>query len=328
MGKVIDGEAKKRFPDTFSFQVAKAQDLRYGENPHQEAAFYREMNARGPCVSSAFQIQGKDLSFNNILDIDAALETVKEFPEIACVIIKHTNPCGAAISQSSLSDAYVKARACDPVSAFGGIVGLNRKVDKETAAEITSTFLEAVIAPDFDEDALEILATKKNLRVLRVPFSPDYLSSGFDMKKVAGGLLIQDRDLTGVDISRAEVVTGRKPTPRELNALSFAWKVCKHVKSNAIVYASSDQVVGIGAGQMSRVDSVKIGVIKANFPLKGTVLASDAMFPFRDSVDRAAEAGVTAIIQPGGSLKDEEVIEAADKHNIAMVFTGIRHFRH
>lgn len=328
LGSLDNKEKRHGFPETLTLQFKRSHGLRYGENPHQEAAFYTERIINEPCVSNASQLQGKELSFNNILDLDAALETVKEFQEIAAVIIKHTNPCGVATSEKSLVDAYCKARDCDPTSAFGGIVGLNRKVDTKTAAEIVSTFVEAIIAPGYDEDALEILKEKKDLRVLLVPTMEGYLQEGYDLKKVGGGLLVQDRDLGMVDFKSLKVVTKRSPTEDELKAMRFAWKVCKHVKSNAVVYSTSDQVVGIGAGQMSRVDSSRIAVMKANLPTEGTVLASDAMFPFRDGVDAAAKAGVTAIIQPGGSIRDEEIIQAANEHNIAMVFTVMRHFRH
>jgi len=328
LGSLSGEERRDKFPETLSLQFKKSQGLRYGENPHQDAAFYIEKKINEPCVSNASQLHGKELSFNNIIDLDSALETVKEFKERAAVIIKHTNPCGAATSQESLVDAYRKAKECDPVSAFGGIVGINRTVDLDTAKEVASTFVEAIIAPGYDEDALEILKGKKDLRILLVPATEREDGGGYDLKKVVGGVLAQDRDLGMADFGSLETVTERKPTEEELKAMSFAWKVCKHVKSNAIVYSSSDQVVGVGAGQMSRVDSSKIAVMKANLPTEGTVLASDAMFPFRDGVDAAAHAGVTAIIQPGGSIRDEEVIQAANEHNIAMVFTRMRHFKH
>jgi len=322
------GESPSRYPETFTIQVKKAQDLRYGENPHQSAAFYVERCISEPCVSNAVQLQGKELSFNNIIDLDAAIETVKEFIEKpAAVIIKHTNPCGVALGDSLLS-AYLKARECDPISAFGGIVGFNRTVDAAAARELTATFLEAVIAPGYDEEALAIFTAKKNVRVMQVPLLDSYTPTGFDLKRVVGGLLIQERDLGMVAAVDCKVATERKPTATELEALDFAWRVCKHVKSNAIVFTSRDQTVGIGAGQMSRVDSSKIAVQKALLPVRGTVMASDAFFPFRDGVDAAAEAGVTAIIQPGGSVRDEEVIQAANEHGIAMVFTAMRHFRH
>ena len=322
------GDSPIEYPETFSLQVRKAQDLRYGENPHQSAAFYTEKNISEPCVSNAVQLQGKELSFNNIIDLDAAIETVKEFTgNPAAVIIKHTNPCGVALSDSPLS-AYLKARACDPVSAFGGIVGFNCTVDAEAARELTSTFLEAVIAPGYDEEALAIFTAKKNVRVMQVPLLDTYTATGYDLKRVTGGLLLQGRDLGMISAADCRVVTTRQPTADELAGLDFAWRVCKHVKSNAIVFTTADQTVGIGAGQMSRVDSSKIAVQKAQLPIQGTVLASDAFFPFRDGVDAAAEAGVTAIIQPGGSVRDEEVVQAANEHGIAMLFTGMRHFRH
>ncbi|BCS55098.1 bifunctional phosphoribosylaminoimidazolecarboxamide formyltransferase/IMP cyclohydrolase [Geobacter sp. SVR] len=321
------GEAVESYPATFTIQVKKAQDLRYGENPQQSAAFYVDRDISEPCVSNAVQLQGKELSFNNIIDLDAAIETVKEFEASAAVIIKHTNPCGAALAESPLS-AYLKARECDPVSAFGGIVGFNREVDADTAKELTSTFLEAVIAPGYSQEALDIFTAKKNVRVMQVPLLGEYCPGGYDLKKVVGGLLVQGRDLGMVRAAECRVVTERTPTASEYEALDFAWRVCKHVKSNAIVFTSRDQTVGIGAGQMSRVDSSRIAVQKALLPTRGTVLASDAFFPFRDGVDAAAEAGVTAIIQPGGSVRDEEVIKAANEHGIAMVFTGMRHFRH
>ncbi|MGA2150870.1 MAG: bifunctional phosphoribosylaminoimidazolecarboxamide formyltransferase/IMP cyclohydrolase [Geobacteraceae bacterium] len=322
------GEKIEEYPATFTLQVKKVQDLRYGENPHQSAAFYLEKSVREPSVANSVQLQGKELSFNNIIDLDGAIETVKEFhDQAAAVIIKHTNPCGVALAGTPL-DAYLMARECDPVSAFGGIVGFNRIVDGAAAKELSSTFLEAVVAPGYTEEALEIFKAKKNVRVMQVPILTGSEQEGYDLKKVVGGLLIQGRDLGIVRAANCRVVTARKPSANELAALDFAWKVCKHVKSNAIVFTNRVQTVGIGAGQMSRVDSSRIAVQKAQLPTKGTVLASDAFFPFRDGVDAAAEAGVTAIIQPGGSIRDEEVIRAADEHGMAMVFTGMRHFRH
>jgi phosphoribosylaminoimidazolecarboxamide formyltransferase/IMP cyclohydrolase len=329
LGQIERGKPVCEFPETFTFQVVKVQDLRYGENPHQRAAFYREHNVGEPSVSNAIQLQGKELSFNNILDLNSAYETVKEFEEAATVIIKHNNPCGAAISSTGLVDAYRKARDCDPVSAFGGVIGFNRAVDEETAREMAPIFLEAIIAPDFDKKALEVLRTKKDLRILQSPpLHPNYPRSGLDLKKVVGGLLVQTRDLGKVPMDQWKVVTKRKPTESELKAMAFGWKVAKHVKSNAIVLVREDRTVGIGAGQMSRVDSTRLSAMKAQSSTQGTVLASDAMFPFRDGVDTGAEAGASAIIQPGGSIRDDEVIAAADEHNIAMVFTGMRHFRH
>jgi len=326
LGARINGTAEE-FPATFTMQVIKTQDLRYGENPHQSAAFYVEKQISEPCVANAVQLQGKELSFNNIIDLDAAIETVKEFEKSAAVIIKHTNPCGAALADSPLT-AYLKARECDPVSAFGGIVGFNRTVDAETAKELTSTFLEAVIAPGYSDEALAIFTAKKNVRVMQVPLLGSYEAKGYDLKRVTGGILLQGRDLGMIKAIDCPVVTERTPTASEYEALDFAWRVCKHVKSNAIVFSNRDQTVGIGAGQMSRVDSSKIAVQKALLPTCGTVLASDAFFPFRDGVDAAAEAGVTAIIQTGGSVRDEEVIKAANEHGIAMLFTAMRHFRH
>jgi len=329
LGQIEGGKKTDKFPETFTFQVKKAQELRYGENPHQKAAFYREILSSEPSVSNAVQLQGKELSYNNILDTDSAFETVKEFKEPAVVIIKHNNPCGVAISNTALADAYRKAKECDPVSAFGGVVGFNRVVDEETAKEMAQIFLEVIIAPGYDKKALEILKAKKDLRLLQAPpLSAAYLAEGLDIRKVVGGLLLQTRDLGRVPMDQWKVVTKRKPTDEEKKGMAFGWLVAKHVKSNAIILVREDRTIGIGAGQMSRVDSTRIAVMKAQSPTKGTVLASDAMFPFRDGVDTAAEAGAVAVIQPGGSIRDDEVIAAADEHNIAMVFTGMRHFRH
>lgn len=321
-------EGRKEYPDVLTLQYEKVQDMRYGENPHQTAAFYRGKEVREACVSNSVQLQGKELSFNNIVDLDAALETVKAFSEIAAVIVKHNNPCGVALDDKSLAEAYRKARSCDPVSAFGGIIGFNRHVDGDTAREIVSTFVEAIIAPGYDDEALEILKEKKNLRLLKVPPLSFHNGDDYDIKRVAGGLLIQTCDKGKVDIRSLKVVSSRQPTEEELCAMDFAWKVCKYVKSNAIIYARPDQTVGIGAGQMSRVDSSRIAILKAQSPVKGTVMASDAFFPFRDGIDAAAEAGATAVIQPGGSIRDDEVIAAADEHGMAMIFTGMRHFKH
>jgi phosphoribosylaminoimidazolecarboxamide formyltransferase/IMP cyclohydrolase len=329
LGQIEQGKIVHQFPETFTIQVKKAQQLRYGENPHQKAAFYQEYSVTEPSVSNAIQIQGKELSYNNILDTDSAFETVKEFDEIATVIIKHNNPCGVAISKKSLADAYRKARDCDPVSAYGGVVGFNRVVDEETAKEMGPIFLEVIIAPGFDPKALELLKSKKDLRILKSPpLSTSFTQGGFDLRKVVGGLLVQDRDLGKAPMDQWKVVTKRKPTEEEKRAMAFGWKVAKHVKSNAIVLVREDRTIGIGAGQMSRVDSTRLAVMKAQSSTKGTVLASDAMFPFRDGVDTGAEAGAVAIIQPGGSIRDDEVIAAADEYNIAMVFAGMRHFRH
>jgi phosphoribosylaminoimidazolecarboxamide formyltransferase/IMP cyclohydrolase len=268
------------------------------------------------------------MSFNNYLDANSALELAKEYTETAAVIIKHNNPCGVAVS-SSLAEAYRWARDCDPVSAFGGVIAFNRMVDFETARELTATFVEVVVAPEFAPDALTELKKKKDLRLLDIGPNVTGAPQGMDLKRVTGGLIYQDRDLGKIaDVRALTVATKRKPTDEEYQALAFAWKVCKHVKSNAIVFTNLDRTVGIGAGQMSRLDSVRIAVMKAQSTLRGTVLASDAFFPFRDGLDEAAKAGVTAVIQPGGSVKDEEVIKAADEHGIAMIFTKMRHFRH
>ena len=322
--------AREEFPVTFTAQWSRLQSLRYGENPHQSAAFYADMKLPDePTLGGARQFQGKELSYNNIVDIDAALQLALEFADPAAAIIKHTNPSGVGISKRRLVDAFKKARECDPVSAYGGVVGFNRPVGAETAREIAATFFEAVIAPGFDKDARKILSAKANLRVLETTGEFRWgTDSGFEMKKVSGGLLLQGRDRHVLDPSHLKVATKRSPTPEELEALLFAWKVCKHVKSNAIVYALKDRTVGVGAGQMSRVDSAKIAVMKAQRPTKGTVVASDAFFPFRDGLDAAAAAGATAAIQPGGSVRDAEVVAAADEHGMAMVFTGVRHFRH
>ncbi len=325
-GSIEKGGKRQHFPETFTVQFKKVQDLRYGENPHQKGSFYRDIYPPASSIATAEQLHGKELSYTNILDLDAALELVKEFDEVCAVIIKHTNPCGAAISTTSLKNAYIKARECDPVSAYGGIVGFNREVDEETASEVISTFIEAIIAPGFTEKALDILRSKKNLRILKAGPLVKELPSVPEMRKVSGGILIQERDMA--DTEKWQVVTKKSPTEEEKKALLFAWKICKHVKSNAIVYSYADRIIGVGAGQMSRIDSARFAMEKARFPLKGSVMASDAFFPFRDVVDLAASAGVSAIIQPGGSIRDEEVIRAADEHGIAMVFTGMRHFKH
>jgi phosphoribosylaminoimidazolecarboxamide formyltransferase/IMP cyclohydrolase len=319
-------EEEQAFPKVLMMEWEKAQDLRYGENSHQRAAFYREHKDE-PCVGNARQLQGKDLSYNNLIDLEAALELVKEFSEPASVIIKHTNPCGVATA-SNLIEAYKLAHETDPVSAFGSVLAFNRKVDSQTAQEIITTFVEAVIAPGFENDAILFFEKKPNIRLMEVSPWQDRKINGYTLRKLVGGLLIQDRDLIDLDPKKMKIVTKRAPTEKELKALRFAWKVTKHVKSNAIIFTNEQQTVGVGAGQMSRVDSTKLAIMKARLPLKGTVVGSDAFFPFRDGVDVAAEAGATAIIQPGGSLKDEEVIKAADEHGMAMILTGIRHFLH
>ena len=316
------------FPENYHIPLKKVQDLRYGENPHQNAAFYIDARSGNADITEAQQLQGKELSFNNIIDLEAALKVVLEFKETASVIIKHTNPCGIGIDESLL-ESFKKAKETDPVSAFGGIIGFNRIVDASTAEEIVTTFVEAIIAPDYEKKALEIFTKKKNLRLMKLPMGEKKKNGeSLDIKRVSGGLLLQNNDDIDLVESQLKVVTKRQPSQDQWKALRFAWKAAKHVKSNAIVFAKKDRTIGIGAGQMSRVDSTKIAVEKAKSSLKGTVMASDAFFPFRDAIDAAAENGIAAIIQPGGSIKDEEVITAANEHKIAMVFTGIRHFKH
>jgi phosphoribosylaminoimidazolecarboxamide formyltransferase/IMP cyclohydrolase len=319
------------FPRTYNIQVTKKQDLRYGENSHQSAAFYVENNVQEASVATATQLQGKELSFNNIADTDAALECVKEFNEPACVIVKHANPCGVAIGDDLLS-AYDRAFKTDPTSAFGGIIAFNRELDAATAQAIVDRqFVEVIIAPTVSDDAKDIVSAKKNVRLLVCGDWAGQLTDGYDFKRVNGGLLVQERDFGMVDMEDLEVVTKRQPTEDELRDLMFCWKVAKYVKSNAIVYCKDGMTIGVGAGQMSRVYSAKIAGIKAadeNLEVAGSVMASDAFFPFRDGIDAAAEAGIKAVIQPGGSMRDQEVIAAADEHGIAMVFTGMRHFRH
>lgn len=317
----------EEFPENLSLRYDKFQDLSYGENPHQKAALYRELYVKESCVANAVQLHGKAISFNNVYDADSAYELVKEFQEPAATIIKHTNPCGAAVGKT-ISEAYRKAYETDTVSAYGGIVGLNREVDKETAEQIASTFIEVVIAPGYTNDAIEILKQKKNLRLLKTtPITPPL--PGWDMKKVVGGILVETKDVEGeIDPNQFKVVSKRKPTQTEWKAALLGWKVAKHVKSNAIVLSTEDAAVGIGAGQMNRVDSAKIAIEKAGEKAKGSVLCSDGFIPFRDTVDEAAKVGITAIIQPGGSVRDAEVTTAADENNMAMIHTGIRHFRH
>jgi phosphoribosylaminoimidazolecarboxamide formyltransferase / IMP cyclohydrolase len=314
------------FPSTLRINLPLAQSLRYGENPHQRAALYADGSGLG--IAGATQLQGKELSFNNLVDLDACWELAQELhagegelPAVA--IIKHTNPCGAATGATVL-EAYKKALECDPVSAFGGVIGINQEVDGEAAEEIARLFVEAIVAPSFTPEARQRFAAKKNLRLVEIKSAPPRPV----VKHVSGGLLLQDADIGRVDESELDVVTWRPPTAEELRSLIFAWRVCKHVKSNAIVYARDGQTVGIGAGQMSRVDAARFGAMKAVLPLKGTVAASDAFFPFPDGLEAVAAAGATAVIQPGGSVKDQDVIAAADRLGMAMVFTGIRHFRH
>jgi phosphoribosylaminoimidazolecarboxamide formyltransferase/IMP cyclohydrolase len=315
----LDPESK--FPETLRMSFQKAMDLRYGENPHQSAALYS--NGSGTGVANGRQIQGKELSYNNIVDLEAAWDLAQEFEETVCTIIKHTNPCGTATAET-LAIAYNKALECDPVSAFGGVIGVNRIIDATTADEMAKLFVEAIAAPGFEPAALERFAAKKNLRLVEIKHIPQK----WVLKNVSGGILLQDNDVRPLQPSDLKVVTKRQPTPEEMRALLFAWKIAKHVKSNAIVYARDGQSVGIGAGQMSRVDSCRIGAMKAVLPTQGTVAASDAFFPFPDGVEEIAKAGSTAIIQPGGSLRDPEVIDAADRLGLAMIFTGVRHFRH
>jgi phosphoribosylaminoimidazolecarboxamide formyltransferase/IMP cyclohydrolase len=324
------------FPECFEPRFDLRQSLRYGENPHQQAAFYVELGTTGPNLATGAVIHGKELSYNNLLDLDAALRLVRQFAEPAACILKHNNPCGAAVS-AELAEAFELAYEGDPVSAFGGIVGLNRPVDRATAERmcVKNRFIECVLAPGFEPDALELLTTKptwKNsvrLFDLKRPIGPDAAPpEGFDLRRVEGGLLVQDWDTTEADTSGWTVPTKRQPTPEERAALEFAWKVCAMVKSNAVVLARGRQLVGVGAGQMSRLDSVRIAVSKAGERARGAVLASDAFFPFRDGPDAAAAAGVTAIIQPGGSKRDDETLAACDEHGLAMILTGRRHFRH
>jgi phosphoribosylaminoimidazolecarboxamide formyltransferase / IMP cyclohydrolase len=303
--------------------MTKAADLRYGENPHQQASLYR-MSDRGG-VTNAELLSGKEMSFNNYVDADAAWQLVCDFEATTCAIIKHTNPAGVG-QGDAIAEAYQKALATDPVSAFGGIVAINRTVDAAAAQEITKIFTEVVIAPGYEPRALEILQAKKNLRVLRMDSVET--ETGLEFKQIGGGMLVQTRDTHQLNHDDLKVVTTRQPADEEIRALLFAWTVCKHTKSNAIVYARDGQTVGVGAGQMSRVDSVRIGAMRAQIPVAGSVLASDAFFPFRDGLDEAARNGITAVIQPGGSVRDDEVIAAANEHGLAMVFTGVRHFKH
>jgi len=332
-GKLVKNkpEAHGSFPRTFNNQFNLVQGMRYGENPHQNAAFYVEAKPAEACIATSTQVQGKELSYNNIADTDAALECVKQFTQPACVIVKHANPCGVAVAEDQFT-AYDRAYTTDPTSAFGGIIAFNQPLDAKTASAIIERqFVEVIIAPSISAEALPVLASKKNVRVLECGQWPTERITGVDYKRVNGGLLVQDRDLGMVTESDLKVVTKRTPSTQEMQDLLFAWKVAKFVKSNAIVYCKDNMTIGVGAGQMSRVYSAKIAAIKAadaELEVKGSVMASDAFFPFRDGLDQAAEVGVTAVIQPGGSMRDNEVIEAADENDIAMVFTGMRHFRH
>ncbi len=330
LGKIQQDGSRSSFPRTINLQFDKVQEMRYGENPHQQAAFYKEAKPAEVSVATAAQIQGKELSYNNVADTDAALECVKSFDEPACVIVKHANPCGVAIAENAMG-AYEAAYKTDPTSAFGGIIAFNRTLEEDVAAEIIKRqFVEVIIAPGVSDAAKTVLADKPNVRVLECG-QWDKPVPGLDFKRINGGLLVQDRDLGMVGIEDLQVVTDKKPSDDELRDLLFAWKVAKFVKSNAIVYVKNQMTIGVGAGQMSRVYSAKIAGIKAadeNLQVEGSVMASDAFFPFRDGIDAAHEAGITAVIQPGGSMRDDEVIAAANEHGMAMVFTSMRHFRH
>ncbi len=331
----LSTEARSDFPRTFNSQFIKAQDMRYGENPHQAAAFYKEANPAEASIATAVQLQGKELSFNNVADTDAALECVKSFTKPACVIVKHANPCGVAVvpdAEGGIRQAYELAYATDSESAFGGIIAFNRELDAETAKAIVERqFVEVIIAPRISAAARDVVAAKANVRLLECGEWTAQRNADWDFKRVNGGLLVQSRDVGMVTEADLKVVTQRAPSEQEVHDLVFAWKVAKFVKSNAIVYASGRQTIGIGAGQMSRINSARIAGIKAEhagLQVQGAVMASDAFFPFRDGIDNAAKAGIRAVIQPGGSMRDAEVIAAADEAGIAMVFTGMRHFRH
>lgn len=322
-----DNAPRTAFPDNLFMDFEKIADLRYGENPHQKAAFYRRGGGIPFGLAGARQLQGKELSYNNIVDLHAAWDLILEFPRPACCVIKHTNPCGAAEAET-LREAYVEAFQADPVSAYGSVIGFNRKVDRETALELSRLFVEAVVAPGYEPDACQVLEGKKNLRLLAIEAAEEKTGTfEYQIRSVSGGILLQDADrsLFGPE---SRVATRRQPSDEERRNLDFAWRVAKHVKSNAIVLARAGCTLGVGAGQMSRVDSVRISIQKAAASSKGAVLASDAFFPFRDGVDEAGKAGVTAIVQPGGSLRDEEVIEAANEYGMAMILTGLRHFKH
>lgn len=329
-GRMVEGGSAD-FPRTFNTQFIKAQEMRYGENPHQKAAFYVEKNPQEVGIASAKQLQGKELSYNNVADTDAALETVKTFSEPACVIVKHANPCGVAVAES-IKHAYDLAYSTDSESAFGGIIAFNRELDAETAKAIVERqFVEVIIAPSVSAEAIEIVKAKQNVRLLATGEWGTVRVKGLDYKRVNGGLLVQDRDDGIITESDLKIVTKRAPTAAEIQDLLFAWKVAKFVKSNAIIYAKNKHTIGVGAGQMSRVNSARIAAIKAEhagLQVAGSVMASDAFFPFRDGIDNAAKVGIAAVIQPGGSMRDAEVIAAADEHGMAMVFTGMRHFRH
>ncbi|HEX8872552.1 MAG TPA: bifunctional phosphoribosylaminoimidazolecarboxamide formyltransferase/IMP cyclohydrolase [Candidatus Acidoferrum sp.] len=326
-GEQLEVQAKAALPERIHIAMRRKQELRYGENPHQAAALYVPAGQTTVGLAAAKQLQGKELSYNNYVDLEAARSLVAEFEKPAAVIIKHNNPCGAA-EQASLLDAYTKAFACDPISAFGGVLAFNHIVDAVTAEAVVKLFVECIVAPGFADRAQEIFAAKKNLRLLQLPQGGLDHDKEAQLKRIFGGVLVQQPDLGGLKDKELKVVTKREPSQAELKDMRFAWKVCKHVKSNAIVFARDGATLGVGAGQMSRVDSVKIAVLKAQKSLQGTVVASDAFFPFPDGVEEAAKAGATAVIQPGGSVKDAEVIATADRLGLAMVFTSMRHFLH
>ena len=321
-------EATGSFPERWTPSYKKVQDLRYGENPHQQAALYRESGSSDRDIVKARQLQGKELSFNNYIDMNAAWELAIEFSSPSSVIIKHTNPCGVAVG-SDQTATFIRARETDPVSAFGGVLGFNTPVTAKTAEEILKNFVEVVVAPGFEPGALELFQKKKNVRLMEMPALPEHETrSHWDQKRIGGGILVQSADMLTLDPNQLKTVTEKQPEASLMDDLKFAWVVAKHVKSNAIVYARNMETVGVGAGQMSRVDSARLAVEKAQKEVRGCVMASDAFFPFRDSIDTAAESGIVAIVQPGGSIRDEEVIQAANEHGITMVFTGIRHFKH
>jgi phosphoribosylaminoimidazolecarboxamide formyltransferase / IMP cyclohydrolase len=325
-GKVVL-RGKPELPARLNLSLERHSTMRYGENPHQRAALYIPAGQKASGLAGAHQLQGKELSYNNLVDLDAAWRLTQEFAKPAAVIVKHNNPCGTA-EQATLPEAYRQALACDPVSAFGGVMAFNRPLDGETAAEVGKLFAECIVAPGYDAAARAALAGKKNLRLMEIGADEPAADVRFELKRISGGVLVQEPDVRSLSESELKVVTKRAPSREELDSLLFAWKVAKHVKSNAIVFAVAGRTLGVGAGQMSRVDSVKIAVMKAQQSLTGSVVGSDAFFPFPDGVEEAAKAGATAVIQPGGSVRDADVIAAADRLNMAMVFTGVRHFRH
>lgn len=328
--QISSKDDKNFFPEIMNLSYQKVANLRYGENPHQKAAFYKELPKDEPSVADAEKLQGKELSFNNILDLDAALEITKEYKEVIAVVIKHTNPCGIATG-NTLRQAYQEAYQVDPISAFGSVLGFNRMVDKKTAEEIIKTFVEAVIAPDFSREALDVLKEKKNIRLLKCSSLENfnYNEEDYDLKKIiGGGLLVQERNLKGIEMENLKIVSKKEPTREELEALIFGWKAIKHVKSNAILVSLKDKIIGFGIGQTSRIKAMEIALNQAGNKAKGAVVVSDAFFPFPDSINEAAKAGIRAIIQPGGSVRDQEVIEAVNQHEMSMVFTNLRCFKH